>query len=239
MKRSYIAPLDAELASLFASEKVLAVQPDHVKARAVARARASLSRAASSPPTWRRPLWRRARIAVAASVVLTVAVAGAATFQARRSAVHLPTATLPETGTAPGPLPVALATNPAPFSATLRERESDREGMTSREGISTVRPVVRASVAPNEYAAELRLLRQARAAIARGAFADALVTISEHARRMPSGRLAEEREALRVRSLSGLRRHVDARRAADAFKARFPHSVLLPRVDQMAQEASE
>ena len=225
------SPLDTELASLLASEKVLVAQPDHVKARAVARARAALSRAVSSPPTWRQPLWRRARTAVAAGVVLTVAVAGAAVIQARRSAFPWQKAIAPEapeTATAPSDLHPALVTDPAPFPAT-----------SQREGVSKLKPVVRASVGPNEYAVELRLLRQARAAIARGAFADALVAIAEHARRMPSGRLAEEREALRVRSLSGLRRHADARRAADAFKARFPRSVLLPRVDEMAREASE
>jgi hypothetical protein len=80
---------------------------------------------------------------------------------------------------------------------------------------------------------ELRLLRLARTAISRQDFAAALVPIGEHARRFRDGRLAEEREALRVRALVGLGRSEEARRAADLFKARFPRSVLLPAVHGM------
>jgi hypothetical protein len=230
MKRPDLPPLDPELSSLLASEKILLAQPDHMKARAVARARAGLSGAVSSPPAWRQPpRWSTARTALAAGIVLTVAVAGAATFQAQRSALLRQRATAPETATE-----TALSDlHPAPVTDLASSPPA------SHEAVSTLKPVVRAAVGANEYAVELRLLRQARTAIARGAFADALVAIAEHARRLPSGRLAEEREALRVRSLSGLRRHTEARRAADAFKARFPRSVLLPRVDAMAQEASE
>jgi hypothetical protein len=45
--------------------------------------------------------------------------------------------------------------------------------------------------------------------------------------------LVEEREALRVKALSGLGRTEEARRAADSFEARFPRSVLLPSVSKM------
>jgi hypothetical protein len=76
-------------------------------------------------------------------------------------------------------------------------------------------------------------LQQARTAVARHDFAAALPPIAEHTRRFREGRLAEEREALRVRALSGLGRADDARRAADAFEARFPRSVLLPAVSHM------
>jgi hypothetical protein len=81
--------------------------------------------------------------------------------------------------------------------------------------------------------AELRLLRQARGAVARGDFAAALLPIAEHAHRFRDGRLAEEREALRVKALAGLGRTEEARRAAAAFAARFPRSVLLPAVKGM------
>ncbi len=82
--------------------------------------------------------------------------------------------------------------------------------------------------------AELNLLRQARAAVAREDYAGALSPIAEHARRFKDGRLTEEREALRVKSLAGLGRSEDARRAATAFRTRFPRSVLLPAVSQMS-----
>jgi hypothetical protein len=85
--------------------------------------------------------------------------------------------------------------------------------------------------------AELRLLRQARVAVARGDFAAALSPIAEHSRRFKNGRLAEEREALRVKALAGLGRMEEARHAAVAFRARFPRSVLLPAVSKMPAPA--
>jgi hypothetical protein len=86
------------------------------------------------------------------------------------------------------------------------------------------------SASPREsYAAELELLRRAQAAYAGGDFTGSLVPLNEHARQFPNGRLAEEREALRVSCLRGLGRSSDARRAAAAFALRFPHSVLLSR----------
>jgi hypothetical protein len=80
---------------------------------------------------------------------------------------------------------------------------------------------------------ELRLLRQARAAVGREDFAAALAPLAELSRRFRDGRLAEEREALRVKALAGLGRTDEARRAAAAFEARFPRSVLLPAVSRM------
>jgi hypothetical protein len=65
--------------------------------------------------------------------------------------------------------------------------------------------------------AELRLLRQARAAVAREDYAAALPPIADHVRRFRDGRLVEEREALRVKALAGLGRTDDAQRAAAAF----------------------
>jgi len=66
-------------------------------------------------------------------------------------------------------------------------------------------------------------------------FAGALGVTAEHARRFRNGRLVEEREALRVRSLAGLGRHQEARRAAAEFHARFPHSVLLSAFGRIAE----
>ena len=90
----------------------------------------------------------------------------------------------------------------------------------------------RTANAQESYAAELRLLHRAQVAYAGEDFSAALMLVAEHARRFPNGRLAEEREALRVRSLAGAGRSEDARRATAAFAARFPRSVLLPRLQQ-------
>jgi hypothetical protein len=112
--------------------------------------------------------------------------------------------------------------------------EEQVEDKTPDEPSAPERPSETARLSPSDAArAELRLLRQARAAVARQDFAAALVPLAEHARRFKTGRLTEEREALRVKALAGLGRNDEARRAAAAFEARFPHSVLLPAVSQM------
>jgi hypothetical protein len=93
-----------------------------------------------------------------------------------------------------------------------------------------VRPPRPASPKADPFTAELDLLQRAHGAYTRRDFSAALKLVAEHARRFPNGPLAEQREALRVRSLLGAGRTDEAHRAAAAFKVRFPRSVLLPRV---------
>ena len=85
------------------------------------------------------------------------------------------------------------------------------------------------------FSAELELLQRAHAAYTGRDFSNVLALIAEHARRFPKGRLAEQREALRVRSLAGAGRADEARRAAAAFAVQFPRSVLLPRLEETAR----
>jgi hypothetical protein len=75
--------------------------------------------------------------------------------------------------------------------------------------------------------AELNLLSRAQAAYTRGDFSRALTLIAEHGRRFPNGHLAEEREALRIRSLARSGHADQSGRAEAAFTQRFPRSVLL------------
>jgi hypothetical protein len=85
------------------------------------------------------------------------------------------------------------------------------------------------------YAMELRVLQPAQRAVARQDFASALASTAEHQRRFPTGRLAEEREALRVKALLGLGRDGEAKRAGSAFRKRFPDSALGGRMDEMLE----
>ena len=78
------------------------------------------------------------------------------------------------------------------------------------------------------------LLQRAHATYAARDFAGTLTVVAEHARRFPNGRLSEEREGLRVESLAGSGRLDETRRAVAAFARRFPRSVLLPRLREMA-----
>ena len=85
------------------------------------------------------------------------------------------------------------------------------------------------------YTKELRVLQPAREAVARQDFNSALSSIAEHQRLFPSGRLTEEREALRVKALLGVGRTAEAQRAGATFRARFPRSALLVRIEEMLE----
>ncbi len=213
-------PLSPEVRALLDRERIIPAVSAAQRARALARARASLATppAASNAPAGAAP--RRHWVAAAAAALVLSAAVGAAAYE-----IHARMAPAPaRRPAAAAPVREVVASAPAPSAPAPVAR--------------LVPPQLPAAEAPNlspaEAArAELRLLRQARVAVARGDFAAALPPIAEHARRFKNGRLAEEREALRVRTLAGLGRTEEARHAAAAFRARFPRSVLLPAVSQM------
>lgn len=229
MKESSLSP---EVRALLDRERGIPSVPAPVRKRALARARAALVAGRvtvpSSFPGARRTRWG---IVVAVACVAGVAVA-AAGFQ--MGARHRPLTTSAESSpvapvaTSPAPAIPAAPIDAPPSSATAAPAPIavPPSTPTPSNGVSHAS---QAEPAPDE----LRLLREARAAVARRDFEAALVPIAEHARRFRNGRLAEEREALRVKALSGLGRTEEARHAADAFEARFPRSVLLPSVSRM------
>jgi hypothetical protein len=218
--------LSPEVRALLARERVLQPRPAAVRARALARARAAL--AVAGTPTLRPAAPRPAKVKLGWAAALTligVATAAAAavgyqigTRQRSMPAGAPPSAAASIAVTAPAavrpPSPVALP-SVAPPPATARAGDE------------------RLTAPADALHAEMRLLRRARAAVSRGDFAAALPAIARHARLFRAGRLTEEREALRVSALAGLGRADEARRAAAAFKARFPHSVLLPAVQRV------
>jgi hypothetical protein len=211
-----------QVRSLLDRERAIPAVPAAVRGRALARARAALAAGISAeqvPSTApRRMRW------AAAAMLIFLASAAVATAAYRIGIRARPGA--PTVEVSPAPRPSAPSFKLAPTSE-----------------IPQMPPAPAAAAAPAApYRAdaareELRLLRQARDAVARRDFAAALPPLTEHARRFKDGRLAEEREALRVKALAGLGRMDEARRAAAAFKARFPRSVLLPIVSQMPASA--
>ena len=221
-------PLSPEVRALLDRERVVPPLSAPVRARALARARAALVAGRVLPLAGSSPAPRmRWGIAVAAACIATAAVAATAyEIGAHRRAVASdrtsaplvqvavlspvapPVAVVPSSPAAP-PVAVVPSSSAAPVTHAPRSSQAEPD--------------------PDE----LRLLRQARAAVARQDFAAALIPIAEHVRRFKDGRLVEEREALRVRALSGLGRTEEARHASDSFEARFPRSVLLPAVRQM------
>jgi hypothetical protein len=196
-----------------------------VKAQALARARAALVAGHARAPA---STTHAPRVRWAAAVALTCvagAAVGAVAYQVRARLALAPSARL-------APAPSARLARPVEATTPAPESPSAQEVPAELPSPSKLLPTPRLSRA-DEARAELHLLRRARAAVARGDFAAALPPIAEHARRFKDGRLAEEREALRVKALAGLGRNEEARRAAAAFEARFPRSVLLPAVSQM------
>ncbi|HEY8923804.1 MAG TPA: hypothetical protein VIU64_05435 [Polyangia bacterium] len=233
--------LERELVSFLEHHRIERTVPPEMRARVLAAARAVNASGGVAPaPVEARPAPAGAsmsfgrgraplRIAVAASlVVVAAAVGAAAALQARRDQATPPSARPPVLAAAPGasagrvgrvPSEEPIAATPVP-SATLEKAPPRPRRLAGR-----VDPV----------AAELDLLQRAHAAYTRRDFSTALTLVSEHARRFPKGNLAEQREALRVRSLSGAGRGEDAHRAAAAFTHRFPRSVLLSRIEDGAE----
>jgi len=212
-----LPPVSPEVKSLLQRERVIPSLPPAVRARALAAARSALaSRPLPASPVHVPAPWIR----WAAAAALTIVAGGAAAAVAyHRHVEHLRAITAPAPSSAPAPsgaIPAVALPPPAAESTPVAAPEEARRTKL---------------VVPQE---ELRLLRLARAAVARDDFNAALRPIAEHARRFRDGRLAEEREALRVKALAGLGRTEEARRAASAFESRFPRSVLLPAVRRIS-----
>jgi len=223
MPRSPDDELSPDVQALLDSGRPLVPISDTARARAVARARTWLAGPPVAPALALRPpaTWHRSRWAAAAAIALVAGVAGgAAAYELRHHAPPSGPAALP-----PAPAPRRI---PKPSEViVLPEVPPSAEAPTP-----ALAPPSRARMVREE----LQLLQRARAAMARRDFAAALAPLAEHARRFREGRLAEEREALRVKALSGLGRTREARRVFTAFAARFPRSPLLPALSRMAEE---
>jgi hypothetical protein len=238
MRFSKPEPLSNEAERLLALERKLPPAPPGLRARAVVRARAALH--GSGTAAVRLPWRARASAPLAAALVLGIAALSLAAWRGRH----------PEER--PRPLTLASALSPAPkpataFTATPVTTVEPHTRVTpdtsTAPAVELAAPANARAQAPRRlsdadaYAAELKLLRQARADVAGARFSAALSSIAEHERRFPAGRLREERDALRVKALAGLGRSDDARVAAERFGARYPRSVLSPGIEAATRRA--
>ena len=216
-----LEPVPREIVALLASERSIEPEPEAVRRRALLRARAAARwqqgkiRPSAGPPAWLRGI---PPVAAAAAICLVITALCAAVVQAtRRTAQPAESASPRQPEPASAPLTSANGTrHPSEAASALVESEA------KPEAVGSSRPAFR----EDGYASELRLLEPARQAVSAGNLASALGSIAAHERRFPNGRLAEEREALRVKALRGLGRTDDARRAAAEFRQQFPRSVL-------------
>jgi hypothetical protein len=217
--RPELEPLEPAVAALLASERAIPAQPAGLRARALLRARNAM--AARAVPPVRAPRGAPWRWAMAALWVLVVATLATAGLRPRRES---PAPPVKETRAIVRPEP--RIADPEPDLTTF-----DPAAVPAATSASAPRSVRRAATRAEGYAVELALLQPARAALARADFAATLAATAEHERRFPRSALAEERDALAVLALAGARRGAEARRAAEAFRARFSGSLLQRRVD--------
>ncbi|HSU42237.1 MAG TPA: hypothetical protein VLJ38_21800 [Polyangiaceae bacterium] len=221
---------EIDLQALFDSGREVPRQPEAVRARVLARARATAAAPMLQPaPVPAHPRLPRYVVAPAAAAALALGIVGAVyALSGRWSHPGVPGGAASVAG---GPSPVITASSAAELPVPGR---AGATSMVEAEPSVRTEPAQPRTRGPAErqaaYDAELRLMRSAHTAYAAHAFANALVLVGEHARRFPAGLLAEEREALRVRCLLGSGRTAEAQRAAAAFATRFPRSVLLQRI---------
>jgi hypothetical protein len=86
---------------------------------------------------------------------------------------------------------------------------------------------------------ERALIERARTALYRGSNETALHYLDECARSFPRGQLAEEREALWIQSAFGAAKYQVARERAQAFARQYPHSLMLPSIEEVLRGASD
>jgi TolA-binding protein len=211
----------AKIDALLQAERAIPAQSDEVRARVLKRARGALNLPVVTQPAAalsRRLVWTGA-------ATLVVAALGLGGYLRWHRSPEL-AATAPEASPEKGsPDEAPPPTEPAP-------RMTGAFPETSASPALAAQP--EKNRAPREDdMGELRLLERAREALTRGNFAEAWSALTTHERRFPRGRLTEEREALEVNALLGLGRRDDAERVATDFRKRFPHSVLLARMENV------
>lgn len=222
--------MDESVKELLREERTLPPIPDSVRARALARARASLAAPAAVTSSAPRAVQSRSSSpalavgAAAAAVCLTAAAIAALGVHTLRSAARKPPSL---------PITLAPAGGPEPVPAKAGSVEVTSSGGLDSKTAINERRHRSATTEHDVLSREMDLLRRAQAAYTENDFVGALAVLEEHRRQFPNPRLAEESEALRAWSLVGAGRLVEARRVALGFQRRFPHSVLAPSLQKL------
>jgi hypothetical protein len=137
----------------------------------------------------------------------------------------------------PASLPPSVGANVSPAPRAEAPASKRRFGAPSARAPDAPRPAA-ASAAPDSSTrlptesgpTEIALLNRAQGAL-RGEPARALELVAEHARRFPGGALVQEREFIAIQALVGLSRSGAAAARARRFRAAFPDSAHLRRLD--------
>ncbi|MBX7114927.1 MAG: hypothetical protein K1X64_11425 [Myxococcaceae bacterium] len=145
--------------------------------------------------------------------------------------------------TAPEPVPVIAEATPPPVSPARPEtppppaadpqeqREPVKSEPPSRKTETKRQADMAGSTRDVSLADERALIEIARTALAKRQTGKALETLQAHAEKFSTGQLVEERESLWVQALVNAGEKAQALKKAEAFRQRFPDSMLLPAVD--------
>jgi hypothetical protein len=150
---------------------------------------------------------RRAATDAPASAVAAVRAAPAAPSASPTQGLELPSIPVSDLATV---TPTGPLSNGVPLPTAARHQGAPTPAASSRG-----------------LAAERALLDVARSALARGAPQDALEAANRHGKEYPGGTLAEERDALTIKSLVALGRMDEARARAAIFERLYPNSMAL------------
>ncbi len=139
--------------------------------------------------------------------------------------VEAPPAVPPPATTTTAAVPLAPPPAPSPELTARRARVHAQPGKKPAE--------------VDDLAEEARLLSLARRALSSGRVSAAAKWLDEHARRYPHGRLVEARAVGRIMVTCARRGPAAAEQAKQQFRARYPGSPQLSRVDEICAERRE
>ena len=131
------------------------------------------------------------------------------------------------------PLSSAVAVAVAPALSASAESPSVAPALPSSA------PAVLSAGPQADESAERVLLDAARSALVHGDPDGSWDALRKHERRFPRGALAEEREALAVRTLASLGRGPEAKRRLEGLRRQYPHSVFLPAAESALNTMTE
>jgi hypothetical protein len=241
-----LPPLDDELAAMLRTLDDQAPPAD-----AMARVQAKLSATLSAIPPVSDVDVSAPTHAAMASVVpmakvallafgLGTAVGVGATYQVMRPAERAPVEDAPVIPSEPAmPSQPALPLEPtvAPVIEPAVPVEATPVETTPRvPPLNRIRPAP-AGIEPTqdardrELADENALITRAQNALARGRVEGALEALREHENRFARGQFSQERDAMTIQALAKLGRVDEARTRADAFRKKYPQSMLNRAID--------
>jgi hypothetical protein len=175
---------------------------------------------------------------VASALIFAVGAVAGAGIHAAATRLATPVAIV-----VPAPIssPAPVIVQPAPTEPIVVAPKAEEPVRPAPRPVRTAPVVASPAVAPSapppppesdkDLAAERSLLEVARTAFSRGQPKDALDQLDLHERQFPTGRLSEEREALRVMALAASGKRQDARARAARFVQEHPDSLLRPAVE--------